>query len=207
MRTNDKKLSKVESLLDFGRRLSLPISQLATFSYLIKLLQYIKYVDYVTREKNIEILIDKSSRPWRRPPEPRRTLQFDGPEPLYQTIRRRSVWADMHGHLWMASLLHSGGCGRCCSAICDRAVMQRLAHGWSCYSHHDRPFVTTRWSAYAPRRPHPIGRLNQITGQILACQPRLRIRKWDVKSPTADIVAALEWRLSNLWHHENVVDD
>ena len=54
---------------------------------------------------------------------------------------------------------------------------------------------------------HPIGRLNRSTGQKLACQPRVRIRTRDVEAPTAAIVAALEWRLLDLRHRENMVDD
>ena len=42
---------------------------------------------------------------------------------------------------------------------------------------------------------------------MLTCQPRLRIRKRDVEPPTAAIVAALEWRLLDFRHRENVVDD
>ena len=53
-KTNGGKLNKVESSLDFGRRLSLPKiypSWLRLFSYLLRLLYDITYVDYVTREK------------------------------------------------------------------------------------------------------------------------------------------------------------
>ena len=39
------------------------------------------------------------------------------PQPSFQPIARRSIWADMHGHPWMASLSLWGGCGCCCRSI------------------------------------------------------------------------------------------
>ena len=103
--------------------------------------------------KTVEIFTRKSCRPWRRPSEPRRTLQFAGPQPSFCQIGHRSVRSNMHGNSWMASLLHSGGCGRCCSAIRACAVMRRLAHGLRCRDRHARPTATTRRSACVSRPP------------------------------------------------------
>ena len=87
----------------------------------------------------------------------------------------------MHSYPWMTLLLRTGECGRRCSDIRDRVDMQRLAHGYSYRGRHDHPTAMTRRSAYASRRRLLIGilhtsRLIRSTGQILACQPRLRIR-------------------------------
>ena len=109
----------------------------------------------------------------------------------------------------MVLLSRSDRCGRCYSVIRARAVMRCLVRGWRCHGgRHAR-------STQGVRRVQLIvlfdryltGHVNRRTNQMLACQPCLRIRNNDVKATIAAIVSALEWRLLDLQHRENMVDD
>ena len=67
------------------------------------------------------------------------------PRPSFWPIGRRSLWAEMHGHPWIGSMLRWGGCGCCCSAVCACAVTQLIMHHeWSFCGRHARPTATTR---------------------------------------------------------------
>ena len=112
------------------------------------------------------------------------------------------AWPSVDGLALALGPLWTDRCGRYYSAICARAVMRRLAHGLRCPGRYARPTVTTRRSAGASDH-----HLNRRTSQKLACQPRLRIRNSDVEAPTADIVDALELRLLDLQHRENIEND
>ena len=166
-------------------------------------------IDYDTIVKTIEIFTNKSSWPWCRPHEPRRTLQFAGPQPPFRPIGRRSVRADMHGR--MASLLRLGGCGRCCSTIRACAVMQRLAHGWRCSGRHARLIATTRRLACASDCPLPNDTLLAVW--INAQAKSSEVNYWDGgvfeiwNAGYITLVATLLLRLLDLRPHENMVDN
>ena len=119
---------------------------------------------------------------------------------------RRHAWPSVDGlavalgPLW--ALLQRHSCSRC--HVTPRARME-LPRPPRSPDRHDKTIgVCVSLSAFDR---HPVGHLNRSTGQKLACELRLCIRTRDVKPPTAAIVAALEWRLLDLRHRENMVDD